>query len=468
MNHNSEIVVLGGGAGGLLTALVLANGGRTVTVLERDPQPPPSTDDEAWDNWERTGVNQLRQPHAFLGRACQVLAAEVPAAWEVIASIGVPVDPRRLAPDTTLLTEDDERFGAVAIRRTSVERQLALAADAHPGVDVRRGVAVTGLITGPGHRAGSPHVTGVSTKEHGEVSGDLVVDACGRRTPVGGWIAQLGSPIEESVESDGFTYFSRWYAHAHQLPDMQAALFGGLAPGLVALVFPGDAMTCAVAMVGSARDPLLRRLRDPDRFGTLASAFPLLSPWVDPDSATPLSDVMPMGSIQNRSLRLRTDDTLGVTGLVNTSDSVVSTNPSLGRGLALAGDLALALRDLLDDEPSQTELADRWDEIQRSRHLPWLDDAVQADALMRDMFHAMVDGRPPGPPVHPDRAALQRAATHDMDCWRRWTEMNQAFVPPPTVFGDSELMARAREVAADAPPPPGPSLTRADLEAVLA
>lgn len=467
MDHTRDITVLGGGAGGLLTALIMANGGHRVIVLERDPQPPPATDDEAWHDWDRTGVNQFRQPHGFLGRACRILAAEVPAAWEVIDSIGVHVDPRRLAPDPAGLVDDDARFGAVAVRRASVERQLALAADEHPLVDVRRGVVATGLLTGAAHRPGSPHVTGVSTRDHGNVTADLVIDACGRRTPVGAWLTELGCPVEESAETDGFTYFSRWYAHDDHLPEMQAGLFGGLAPGIAALIFPGDANTCGVAMVGSARDPLLRRLRDPERFGALAGSFPFLAPWVDPGSASPLTDVLPMGSIQNRHLRLRTADTLGATGIVNTSDSVVSTNPSLGRGVAVAGALALELRDLLATDPDATELGDRWDEIQCTRHLPWLDDAIQADTLMRDAIEAMVDGRPPGPPAHPDRAALQRAATVDTDCWRAWTEMNHIFRTPPSVTGDLELMARAHEAAADAPPPPGPSMTRAELESLL-
>ncbi|MFC8664163.1 NAD(P)-binding protein [Streptomyces sp. NPDC057199] len=38
----ARIVVLGAALGGLQTALLLAQDGHQVTVLERDPQPPPS------------------------------------------------------------------------------------------------------------------------------------------------------------------------------------------------------------------------------------------------------------------------------------------------------------------------------------------------------------------------------------------------------------------------------------------
>ena len=56
---------------------------------------------------------------------------------------------------------------------------------------------------------------------------------------------------------------------------------------------------------------------------------------------------MPMGSIQNRLTRLRRDDTDAPVGIVNTSDSYVSSNPSLGRGLGITADLAVRLRDVL-------------------------------------------------------------------------------------------------------------------------
>lgn len=461
------MLVLGGGAGGLLTAMILANGGHSVTVLERDPEPPPATDDDAWHRWDRTGVNQFRQPHGLLGRTRQLLCEETPAAWEEIERIGIHVDLRPLAPDPAATDERDAHLCVTAVRRVALERHLALTADAAPDVEVRRGVVVTGLTTGTDHRAGSPHVTGVTTAEHGKFSADLVVDACGRRTPVGEWVEALGCPVERSSESDGFTYFSRWYQLEGDMPALRAGMFGGLVPGLLVLVFPGDGNTVGIAMVGTGGDRILRRLRDPDRFTALAQELPLVAPWVDPTVATPLTEVMPMGAIQNRHLRFRTDDAPGVTGLVNAADSVVSTNPSLGRGIAIAGDLAIELRHLLADEPDPTQLSDRWDTIQQHSHLPWMADSIQADRLMRDAFTAMAEERPPDAPAHPARAALQRAATVDMECWRRWTAMNQVFVRPPTCFADDELMTRAADVAEDAPPPPPPSISRSDLATLL-
>lgn len=43
----SRVIVVGGGLIGLATSLLLTKQGHDVTVLERDPEPPPKTPDEA-------------------------------------------------------------------------------------------------------------------------------------------------------------------------------------------------------------------------------------------------------------------------------------------------------------------------------------------------------------------------------------------------------------------------------------
>ena len=74
----ADIVIVGAGVVGLGTALVLAKDGHQVTVLERDPQSPPELATDAWDAWERRGVNQFRLPHFFLARFRTVLDQELP------------------------------------------------------------------------------------------------------------------------------------------------------------------------------------------------------------------------------------------------------------------------------------------------------------------------------------------------------------------------------------------------------
>ena len=64
----ATILVLGAGMNGLSLAMLLANDGHEVTVLERDATEPVDDPDEAWNGWERRGVGQFRMLHFMLPR----------------------------------------------------------------------------------------------------------------------------------------------------------------------------------------------------------------------------------------------------------------------------------------------------------------------------------------------------------------------------------------------------------------
>ena len=53
------------------------------------PRPRPPTGDEAWDSWERKGVNQFRMIHYFLPRFRQIVEAELPAVVAALDADGV-------------------------------------------------------------------------------------------------------------------------------------------------------------------------------------------------------------------------------------------------------------------------------------------------------------------------------------------------------------------------------------------
>ena len=48
-------------------------------MLERDPEGPPDDPIEAWERWQRPGLNQFRMAHAFLAGFRAVVDAELPA-----------------------------------------------------------------------------------------------------------------------------------------------------------------------------------------------------------------------------------------------------------------------------------------------------------------------------------------------------------------------------------------------------
>src|SRR5215471_4858457 len=74
-----DVIVVGGGVGGLSTALLLAKDGHRVRVLERDPTPPPADPAAAWTRWtDRRGVPQFHLLHSFLPRWREIVEAELP------------------------------------------------------------------------------------------------------------------------------------------------------------------------------------------------------------------------------------------------------------------------------------------------------------------------------------------------------------------------------------------------------
>jgi glycine/D-amino acid oxidase-like deaminating enzyme len=77
-------VVLGGGVVGLSTGMLLAERGCDVTVIERDPVQVPGSPDGAWQDWDRPGVAQFRQPHYLRPAGSQLLAARLPGVYEVV------------------------------------------------------------------------------------------------------------------------------------------------------------------------------------------------------------------------------------------------------------------------------------------------------------------------------------------------------------------------------------------------
>ena len=87
------IVIIGGGICGLGTALLLARDGHDVTVLEHDAAPLPASPQAAWEQWERKGVAQFRQPHNFMPGLRLLLEAELPDVQEALGRM-VPFPPR--------------------------------------------------------------------------------------------------------------------------------------------------------------------------------------------------------------------------------------------------------------------------------------------------------------------------------------------------------------------------------------
>jgi 2-polyprenyl-6-methoxyphenol hydroxylase-like FAD-dependent oxidoreductase len=391
----NPIVVAGGSIGGLATALFAARVGRDVVVVEADSQPVPSTAGDVWHGWRRRGVPQFRQVHGTQALGRSVLATRAPAVLDRLHEAG--------AHDVDLLAgrpEARRRHGADDLiqfrcRRPVLEWVLRSAVQAEPAITLRTGTEVTGLRVTGGRR---PRVTGVGTTR-GELAADLVVDATGRRSRVSEWCLRAGAaPPTMTTVDTGQAYYTRWFRRSSMLGPSDPLLRVDL-PFATLVVAPADADWFSATFFAPVRDRALRTvLMDPDGFLGAVRAVPPAAPWLE--TAHAVGDVLFMGKLANH-LRVPAG-ALSPAGLLPVADAAVCTNPTWGRGAALALAHAAALIDAVeecDDPSAATAALARW----TAAHLePWYHDTVLLDAET----NARWAGRPPpSSPARPIRHA---------------------------------------------------------------
>ncbi len=467
----ASVLVVGGGLVGQGTAMLLAADGHRVTVVERDPAPPPATADDAWNGWERRGVNQFRMIHYFLPRFRDIVERELPQVATALEADGaLRVNPLRLMPAEMSggLRDGDERFDALTGRRPMVEGVVSRVTASTPGVTVRRGVAVRGLLTaGEGSRA--PHVTGVLTEGGDELLADLVVDAGGRRSPIAGWLVALGArPPAEEREECGFVYYARHFRSGDgSLP----APFG---PPLQAydsvsvLTLPADNGAWGVGLITSARDPVLRAARDPERWAKVVAAYPLVAHWLEGE---PISDVAVMAGIEDRHRTFVVDGEPVATGVVALGDAWACTNPSVGRGASIGFVHAVALRDLLRDAPVDDPVgfARAWHDQTMGTVEPFYRDTLASDRHRLAQIDAQLVGESY---ESDDRSwvlgnALAAASGKDPDLFRAMLDLASLFDHTNHVFARPGLAERALELGGDAAAATLPGPSRQELLAIL-
>lgn len=381
------IVICGGGVCGLAAAMLLAKDGHEVTVLERDPAPPPSPD-EAWEVWERRGVNQFRLPHFLLPKFHLIASVELPELVAALAAAGA----YRLNMVSVMSggAMVDTRFDAITARRPVVEAVVAAVAEATPGVTIRRGVGVGGLMTGTPAMPGVPHVVGVVTEAGERITTDLVVDATGRRSPLPKWLDAIDArrPLDEE-EDAGFVYYGRHIRTrdgSPVVPGPSNNRFGSV----TLLALPGDAGTAGVGVISSSKDAALRVLRHEEPWRRVVALLPGGGPILD---AEPVSPLVTMAKIENRWRRFVVDGVPVATGVVPVADSWAATNPSLGRGISLGLMHAIALRDTIRKEGVDPSVALSFDAVTEADFTPWYRSTVWLDRHTVELINADIDGR---------------------------------------------------------------------------
>ncbi|MGC9962358.1 MAG: NAD(P)-binding protein [Acidimicrobiales bacterium] len=467
-----KVTIVGGGMMGLCTAMLLTGDGHDVLVLERDVASPPDPLD-AWDSWERKGVNQFRLAHFFLSRFRAIAEVELPQVTAALVAAGAcNFNVVGNIPDEMKggWRPGDDRFDLSTGRRAMVEAVMARTCEAMPKVTVRRGAAVSGLLVGAPARSGVPHVTGVELEDGARIISDLVIDATGRRSPLPRWLEAIGAgPTVEEMDDSGFVYYGR---HFRSPDGTIPAMFGPLRQdykSLSCLTLPADNGTWSVTIAASSRDAAIRGVRDPQKFESVVKLLPLAAHWLD---GVPIDETVSfMGKIEDRVRDFAPGGTPVATGVFAVADSWACTNPSLGRGASLGLVHAVALRDLLrrSQEADPFRLATEWASVTSETVEPWFRSTVNYDRHRLAEIQADIDGG--GPYETADTEwnlikGLETRAMADGAILRANLDVAMVLRSPAEVFSDETLVSLVRQHMAIEVAPMGPE--RSEVLAALA
>lgn len=462
-----RIVVAGGGMCGLAAAMMLADDGHDVTVLERDVAPPPADPDAAFAEWDRGSVGQFYLAHWLHARGTAIMREQLPSAYRLLDEHGgLHTNTIKyllsMQPGVEVEPEDD-RFDQITGRRAALEWAMATAATAHAGVTVRRGDAIAGFSTGDSVMTGVPHVKGLRLATGEVIEADLVIDATGRRSSTPTWLADIGAtaPIEHAEDS-GFAYYGRYFRSADgSTPPVFGPLLSPIGSFSV-LTLPADNGTWAVTLYGRSDDKPLRRFRDPEVYERVVRACPLHAHWLDGE---PISELDSMAGVVDRYRRFVVDGVPCATGMLTVGDASSCTNPSLGRGITLGLMHVEQLRaSVAQHFGNPVQLALDFDERTESQLRPWHDATAKVDRRRQRDMAAFAEGREPE--VDPEGAVadlLQAAITRDPVATRAFGEIFACLALPDEVFSRPGVLDHILSLAGSVSTEPIPGPDRAQL-----
>jgi hypothetical protein len=188
-----------------------------------------------------------------------------------------------------------------------------------------------------------------------------------------------------------------------------------------------------VVIVRPTADAALKALRIEAAFEAACRAIPALAEWIQPARAYPTSAVLVGGALRNVYRRQPTTP-----GLVRVGDSVATTTPTRGRGIAMACMQVNALLHLIDEGADPATVAEPFGGWCDNNIEPWVADHIAIDGGMVKRWQGV--DLDPGLPLTSDLIA----AAADAD-----PRINQhaagyfAMTALPTTLAPAEPLARA-------------------------
>lgn len=469
-----QTVIVGGSVAGLVTALLLARAGHDVEVFDRDDLTPAPDVETAARTAFRPAAPQVVHLHGYHPPMAGVLRERLPDVYVALLEAGAVPSPLSDRMPPALADHSprlgDESFTGLLARRSTLDWVLRTAASTEPGVHLSGRSAVTGLVA----RAGEPPVV-VGVRTDGvERMADLVIDACGRRSPVDLWLSEIGARRPRKLFAEcGAAYYSRHYRvrPGARCPSPEHRFLLGLHPYFTVIMLASDRSTRSITLAPLVEDAPMRRLRDPEAHSAVARLIPPVAAWLK--VLDPISEVHVMGGLHNTLRRLVVDGRPVALGLHAVGDAVCTTNPVGGRGISLAmrnaSDLTDAVAAHPDDPWAQAISVD--DAVARNI-APWYAAQADGDRERLAAIRRALDDEPPAP--LPDIANgvtlhhLRAAGTTDPKLFRALSSVQTMLRSPAEVLAEAEVVDQVRAAFANGTfvtPPTGPS--RTDILAAL-
>lgn len=449
--------MLGGSLIGAATALLLERSGWQVTVVDAEHARLIDGPDEVT---HRPGAPHAVHAHGFMSRTRHELRSRLPDVWDALLEAGVEEVPISASVPPSLHDggrPDDEDITSARMRRHTCDRVLARAV---AGSTIRRVEGrVNGLVLDTSGAV--PRVCGLGLADGTAVTGDIVVDAGGRRSPVTGLLRAAGIDQPERHDECIARYYSRHYRITGPRPRLNVGFADVHSFTCHAqLMFLGDADTAMVALAAHDEDPVLKALRHTGAYDAVVGANEAFAEWRE--VLEPTTEVFCLGAFDNRMRGLVAEGRPLVRGLWQVGDALATTNPTRGRGVSMGLMATGQLRDVLADHehPDDAALAfDAWRE--RVLAVAYRECAA-TDVMAARQLRAGLAGRsvpsnaPPleMPEGHPITAAeLEQAAGLDPDLFRVFLRATVLLDDAREVLAP-EVVTRVRQLLARAQPAP--------------